>query len=84
MPLRRLADEDEHPVAGRDAVLPQQPRPLRGAPRDLSEGDVAGLPFAVDEPDPELLWILRLDDVAREVEPLRHVPERHGPRDDRR
>ena len=70
MPLRSLADEDEHAVAGFDAARPELGRPLPRPPVHVCERHVADAAVLGDEPQREAVRLESLDDVAREVEAL--------------
>src|SRR4029079_19685952 len=71
VPLRRLADQDEHAIDGRDSARAEHARPARGPFARPAERDVLPSHLAFAEARRERGRILRLDHVAREVEPRR-------------
>ena len=76
VPVRRLADEHEHPVAGTHPAPAKQARPSCRTGGQLGKRDVLGSAAGADECHPEPAPILRehLDDVAGKVEAGRHAP----------
>ena len=75
-PVHRIAGNDDHSVAGRDAVLTERRRPQRGAVGDLEEVPVLDHAFLPERRERAALRVARqrLDDVAREVEAVGNLP----------